>query len=388
MISKSSTFEMIAKTLPGLEEVLMKELSGLGAETIVPLKRGVRFYGNTELLYRANYHLRTALKVLKPIRACTVRNERELYQQTRAIEWNKYLSPEHSLRIDAVVFSSTFRHSGFVALKVKDAIVDSFRDRTGRRPDVDSRMPDLLINVHISNQTCTLSLDSSGTSLHKRGYRSDTHKAPLNEVLAVGMLQLAGWRPESNLLDPMCGSGTIIIEAGLIANGIPPGSFRKRFAFQHWLDYDPELFEKVKKQSWNKPANKGEIRGSDQSGTYVSMALKNAEYTGLNGKIEIRQAPFEKLTPPWNEGIIIMNPPYGERMQTSEINRFYQNVGDVLKGNYAGYDTWILSSNKEALKHIGLHPSKKMTLYNGPLEVKFQKYVLYQGSKKQKTESS
>ncbi len=379
---------MIAKTLPGLEGVLMKELSGLGAGSIVPLKRGVSFYGDTELLYRANYHLRTALKVLKPIQIFTVRNEHELYQKTRAIEWNKYLSPEHSFRVDAVVFSSTFRHSGFVALRVKDAIADFFRDRTGRRPNVDSRMPDLFINVHISNQGCTVSLDSSGTSLHKRGYRSDTHTAPLNEVLAAGMLHLAGWKPELNLLDPMCGSGTIAIEAGLIANGIPPGSFRKTFAFQYWLDFDPDLFEKVKKRSWNIPTEKGEIWGSDRSGAFVSMVMKNAEYAGLTGEIEIRKALFEKVTPPWNEGIIVMNPPYGERMQTSEINLFYQNVGDVLKQNFTGYCTWILSANKEALKYIGLRASKKMTLYNGPIEVKFQQYLLYQGSKKQKTGSA
>ncbi len=378
----NSAFEMIAKTLPGLEGVLMEELRGLGAETVQPLKRGVRFYGNKELLYRSNYHLHTALRVLKPIYICTVRNERELYQKTKAIEWKKYLSSDHSLRIDAVVFSSLFRHSGFVALKVKDAVADYFRDRTGRRPDVDSREPDLLIHVHISNQTCTVSLDSSGTSLHKRGYRSDRHKAPLNEVLAAGMLQLSGWKPALNLLDPMCGSGTILIEAGLIANGIPPGSFRKSFAFQHWLDYDPGLFDKVKKRSGIKPVKNGSIVGSDQSGVYASMAAKNVEHAGLNGKIDIRRASFEKLEPPWKEGMIIMNPPYGERMETGEINRLYQNMGDVLKRNFAGYTTWILSSNREALKHVGLRTAKKITLFNGPIEVKFQKYELYRGSKK------
>ncbi len=375
---------MIAKTLPGLEGVLVDELSMLGAKAIQPLHRGVRFSGNKELLYRVNYHLYTALRILKPIHVCTVKNEHELYQKTRGIEWKKYLTSEHSLRVDAVVFSSAFRHSGFVALKVKDGIADYFRDRTGRRPDVDSRNPDLLIHVHINNHTCTISLDSSGTSLHKRGYRSDTHTAPLNEVLAAGMLQLSGWKPALNLLDPMCGSGTITIEAGLIANGIPPGSFRKSFAFQQWLDYDPGLFEKVKKISLVKPTKKGEIVGSDRSAKYVSMALKNTAYAGLSGKIEIRRAAFEDLLPPWKKGIIIMNPPYGERMQPGEINKLYQNVGNVLKRNFTGYDTWILSSNKIALKHVGLRTSKKITLYNGPIEVKFQKYLMYQGSKKQK----
>ena len=379
---------MIAKTLPGLEGVLVEELAMLGAKAIQPLHRGVRFLGNKELLYRTNYQLHTALRILKPIHVCTVKNERDLYQKTIGIEWKKYLTSGHSLRVDAVVFSSAFRHSGFVALKVKDGIADYFRDRTGRRPDVDSRNPDLSVHVHINNQTCTISLDSSGISLHKRGYRSDTHRAPLNEVLAAGMLKLSGWKPGLNLLDPMCGSGTIIIEAGLIANGIPPGSFRKSFAFQHWLDYDPELFEKVKKISRIKPTKKGEIVGSDRSATYVSMALKNTAFAGLTGKIEIRRSSFEKLVPPWDEGLIIMNPPYGERMQTSEINQLYQNVGDVLKRNYTGYDTWILSSNKVALKHIGLRTSRKITLYNGPIEVKFHKYALYQGSKKQKKEPS
>jgi putative N6-adenine-specific DNA methylase len=286
-----------------------------------------------------------------------------------------------------VVFSSIFRHSGFVALKVKDAVVDFFRDRSGRRPNVDSRTPDLLIHVHISNQTCTVSLDSSGTSLHKRGYRSDTHKAPLNEVLAAGMLHLTGWKPESNLLDPMCGSGTIVIEAGLMAYGIPPGSFRKGFAFQNWFDYEPEVFQGVKQAPRIEPIKRGEIMGSDRSGTFVSMAVKNVENAGLRGKINIHQAHFEKLIPPWKEGTIIMNPPYGERLQTSEINLFYRNVGDTLKRNFMGYSSWILSANKEALKQIGLRTSKKITLYNGPMEVKFQKYELYQGSKKEKIES-
>lgn len=388
MTKKRTSFEMIAKTLPGLEEVLMKELSDLGAGSITPLKRGVSFYGDTELMYRANYHLRTALKVLKPVRVFTLRNEQELYRKTKAVEWNKYMTPEQSLRVDAVVFSSIFRHSGFVALRIKDAIADYFRDRSGRRPDIDPRDPDLVIHIHISHQTCTIALDSSGPSLHKRGYRTDIHEAPLNEVLAAGMLHLAGWNPETNLLDPMCGSGTILIEAGLIANGIPPGSFRKTFAFQRWLDYDPDLFEKAIKQSRNKPVVKGEIRGSDRSGRFVSMAITNAEQAGLARKIEIRQASFEETSPPWNEGMIMMNPPYGERMKTSELNRLYKNVGDVLKQNYTGYHTWILSANKDALKHIGLRPSRKITLFNGPLEVKFQEYLLYHGSIKQKTGSS
>jgi len=377
---------MIAKTLPGLEPVLADELSELGAKRIKPLKRAVGFYGNTELLYMSNYHLRTALRILKPIQEFVIRNETELYKKVRAIEWNKYLSLEHTFVIDAVVFSSHFGHSGYIGLKVKDAIVDFFRERTGRRPSVDTRNPDVMINVHISNQTCTISLDSSGKSLHKRGYRTDNHKAPISEVLAAGILQLAGWGPESNLLDPMCGSGTIVIEAGLMANGIPPGSFRKSFMFQNWLDYDPDIFKRVKGMKFIHSKKQGEIRGSDRSGGFVSMARTNVEFAGLTGKIDIIQDSFDRLEPPWSKGLIIMNPPYGERMQTAEINSLYRNVGDTLKRNYAGHEAWILSSNKEALKNIGLHPSKKITLFNGPLEVKFQKYTLYQGSKKQKAE--
>jgi putative N6-adenine-specific DNA methylase len=383
---KTNSYEMIAKTLPGLENVLVDELSGLGADKIIPLKRAVRFYGGPELLYLSNYQLRTALKILKPIQEFTVRNEYELYKKARAIEWNKYLSLEHTFVVDAVVFSSSFQHSGYIALKVKDAIADFFMDRIGRRPSVNTRMPDLMINVHISNQTCTISLDSTGKSLHKRGYRSDNHEAPLNEVFAAGLLQLAGWKPEYNLLDPMCGSGTIVIEAGLIANGIPPGSFRRSFAFQNWLDFDPELLKSVKQIPCATSIKKGEIWGSDRSGEFVSMSRKNAECAGLMRKIDIRQTPFDKIIPPWSNGMIIMNPPYGERMQTTEINLLYRNVGDTLKRNYAGFVAWILSSNREALKNIGLQTSKKLTLFNGPLEVKFQKYSLYQGSKKQKAE--
>lgn len=385
MSTKNQSFEMIAKTLPGLEQVLADELVILGAEKVRPIRRGVSYYGNTELLYRSNYQLFTALKILKPIHDFTVRNENELYLKSRKFDWNHFLSPEHTFSIETVVFSQQFRHSGFVGLKVKDAIADFFREKTGRRPNVDTRNPDIIINVHINNQNCTISVDSTGRSLHKRGYRRDTHEAPLNEVFAAGILRLSGWSPGSNLLDPMCGSGTIAIEAGLMNNGLKPGSFRKSFAFQNWLDYDPEIFKSVKqKESYLETAKTGEIMGSDISGQFASMAQANAENAGLRGKIQFQKSSFESMDPPWPEGMIIMNPPYGERMQTTEITSLYKNIGDTLKNNYAGYEVWILSSNKEALKNIGLQTSKKITLYNGPIEVKFQKYVIYKGSKKQK----
>jgi len=385
MKTTNQSFEMIAKSLPGFEQVLADELVLLGAKNVKPIKRGVRYYGDTELLYLSNFQCYTALKILKPIHHFTVRNENELYIKSKGISWNKYLSVEHTFSIETVVFSSHFKHSGFVGLKVKDAIADFFREQTGRRPDVDPRNPDITVNVHINNQDCTISLDSTGKSLHKRGYRKENHEAPLNEVFAAGILRLAGWSPGLNLLDPMCGSGTIVIEAGLMNLGIKPGSLRRSFAFQNWLDYNPGVFRAVKqKDSYLKPGKKGEIRGSDSVSRFVSMARTNAETAGLKGKINILKSSFESMDQPWPEGMIIMNPPYGERMQTAEINSLYKNIGDTLKKNYAGYEVWILSSNKEALKNIGLQTSKKITLYNGSIEVKFQKYVIYKGSKKPK----
>jgi len=385
MAKNKERFELIAKTLPGLEQVLADELVQLGAERTRLLRRAVSYYADTELLYRSNYQLYTALKILKPISTFPIRNENDLYLKSQRIQWSRYLTTEHTFSIEAVVHSSLFRHTGFVALKVKDAVADYFRDKTGRRPNVDTRHPDITIHVHITNQQCTLSLDSTGKSLHKRGYRRDNHDAPLNEVFAAGMLRLAGWTPQKNLFDPMCGSGTIVIEAGLVCEGIPPGSFRDTFAFENWLDYDPALFERVKRAksaSENMPI--GEIVGSDVSGRYVSMAERNIDVAGLAGKITIRKNSFEQATPPWSEGMIVMNPPYGERMNPGEINALYRSIGDTLKKNFAGYEAWIISSNKDALKNLGLQTSKKLTLHNGPLEVKFQKYVLYKGSKKQR----
>lgn len=383
-MSKGEKYVLIAKTLAGLEDVLSEELLHLGASGIVRQNRAVRFLGDNELIYRANFFLRTALRILKPLYKFTAGNEEELYRKLLGFDWNNYLSLEHTFAIRALVFSPLFKHSGYVALKVKDAVADHFRSRTGKRPNVDAKTPDLFFYIHIQNKTCSLLIDSSGDSLHKRGYRVHGYQAPLNEVLAAGMVALSGVRESGCLLDPMCGSGTIPIEAALAASGTPPGKFRHRFAFQNWLDYDPDLFRKMKRFKMPVKDTNWEIMGADQSGDAISMVRENIENAGLSGRIRIVRSSFEDLRKPWNQGTIIMNPPYGERMEKERINIFYRTIGDLLKKNYNGYDAWILSSNMEALKSVGLHPSTRIRLFNGPLECKFQKYTLYKGTKKVK----
>jgi len=377
--------QLLIKTFHGLEEVLANEVRELGGGNVVPLRRAISCEGDLKFLYKANHQLRTALKILRPITQFNARTENELYEKTKQINWSEHIQLNQTFAIDSVVFSNTFKHSKYVALKVKDAIVDQFRERTNRRPDVDTRFPDISINVHINNNEVSLSLDSSGESLHKRGYRHSGHPAPLNECLAAGMLMLAGWEPSIPLIDPMCGTGTILIEAAMMAANIAPGVKRKKYPFMNWKDFDRGLWMSVVKEGKEAEiAPSVSIRGGDIDSKSIDLAKMGTLDIGLGRFISLEKIAFNSHHPKSREGIVICNPPYGERIQAKDINAMYKEIGDHLKANYKGFDAWILSSSKEAMKHIGLRPSQKIPLFNGPLECKFQQFKLFEGSPKKK----
>ncbi|MCK4662783.1 MAG: RNA methyltransferase [Bacteroidales bacterium] len=377
-----SKFEIIAKTFEGLENVLAEELKNLGAEQIEIKKRAVGYYGDKKLLYASNYCLRTALNILVPINKFQANNEIELYKGISKINWENYLSLTDTFSINSTVFSDYFKHSKYVSLKVKDAIVDQFRRRKNKRPNIDVVNPDIKINIHIYKDTCTISLDSSGEPLFKRGYRISGYVAPINEVLAAGMILHTGWEGNCDFIDPMCGSGTIVIEAAMIAHKIPPGVYRKKFGFENWKDFDSELLEIIAEENDISADFKYKIFGSDVSKTAIELSDKNIKNASLKNKINLNVNAFENSKPTQDSGIIVTNPPYGERMKKIDLDNFYKQIGDQLKKEYSGFDAWIISGNMEALKNIGLHTSRKIKLFNGPLECRFNKFSIYEGSKK------
>jgi len=374
--------DFIATTLFGLEEVLADELTILGAGAVKTHNRAVSFSGDKKMLYRANYHLRTALRVLKPLHSFPARNEADIYKGIRDIAWEKVLEPENTLAVETVLVSDRYKHSGYISLKVKDGIVDRFRDRTGKRPSVDLKDPDVRIHIHLGDSHCNVSLDSSGESLHKRGYRTQAFKAPLNEVLAAGLIKLSGWEPGMRFVNPMCGSGTLAIEAGIMARGLPGGYYRQGFGFQAWKDYEPELFESIRKERFIEASKDTEIMACDLVFPAIRAAQQNMARAGLLGKIELVKSGFESWQLSHGTGIIIMNPPYGERMEEDDLLALYKTIGDTLKKNFTGYQAWILSGNPDAMKYVGLRTSRKLTLFNGPIKCKYHQYELYDGSKK------
>jgi len=385
MVKTDEKFKMVAKTFKGLEEVLYKELKGIGATSIKKGIRMVEFEGDKEMMYRANFYLRTALRILKPIAEFKAQDEDELYQAVKKTDWSIFFDVKSTFAIDSVVNSKYFSHSKYVALKVKDAIVDQFRDKFGKRPYVETDDPDIRLSVHITNDLCTISLDSSGESLHKRGYRIKATKAPLNEVLAAGMILLTGWDGKSTFIDPMCGSGTILIEAAMIAHKIPPGIYRKRFGFENWNDFDDGLLQTIYDEDSQDEHVNTTILGYDVSEVAIRIAEENCKNAGLHRMISLQVKDFEQLVPENTpQGVVVTNPPYGERLVKDEIEVFYKMMGDQFKNNFPNFNVWLLSSNMQAIKNIGLHPDHKLTLYNGPLECKFLKYSIYQGSKKGK----
>ena len=375
-------FELIAKTFQGLEEVLAKELTALGANNVEIGRRMVSFTGDKEMMYRANFSLRTALRILKPIKHFKAQSAEEVYDAVKAIEWEQYLTNEKTFAVDAVVFSDEFRHSKFVAYKVKDAIADYFREKTGDRPNVRLNNPDLSLNIHVAQDKCTLSLDSSGESLHRRGYRQEAVEAPLNEVLAAGMILMTGWKGECDLIDPMCGSGTIPIEAALIARNIAPGVFRKEFAFEKWVDFDQDLFDSIYNDDSQEREFNHRIFGYDNNPKANEIATHNVKAAGLSKEIILKLQPFQQFEQPKEKSIIITNPPYGERISTNDLLGLYAMIGERLKHAFAGNDAWILSYRDECFDQIGLKPSVKIELFNGALECQFRKYQLFDGKYK------
>ena len=377
--------DFTAKTFAGLEQVLANELKDLGAKSVEPGKRVVYFRGDRELLYKVNYKCRTALRFLQPVGVFTVRNETELYDKVKRINWPALFDVEKKIIVSASVFHSSLTHSHYVALKTKDAIVDLFREKTGKRPFVSKENPQVYIDVHISQDKCTVSLDSSGESLHKRGYRIAADKAPLNEVLAAGMIRLSGWDKTGDFIDPMCGSGTIPIEAAMYAMQIPAGYYRKHFAFQNWRDYDLGLWEKVKQEAAALVHEHDfPVIGSDKSYKAFKIAASNLKHAGLHKDIVLLNKPFEKVNPESGKGILIFNPPYGVRLEDDELIALYKQIGDVLKNRFQGYEAWIITGNPAAARFIGLKPSRRIILYNGPLESRFIRFEMYKGSRKGK----
>ena len=371
-------YPFLAKTLAGLEDVLAEELRTLGASNVQPLKRAVSFEGDRSLLYRANYELRTALRILIPIHSFSAFNERDFYDAVRDIDWSAYMGVNDTLAVDAIAQGEVFRHSKYLGLLTKDAIVDQFRDRYNRRPNVDTISPTLRVNVHVQGAHADISLDSSGDSLHRRNYRRDTVEAPLNEVLAAGMVLLSGWNGQGPFVDPMCGSGTIPIEAAMLATNTPPQIRRVSFGFFKWPDFDQKLWKTVKEEADAKiQAFEFQILASDKDPRARNATALNLMSAELEGAIWVEKTPFEKLESPKLPGTLIMNPPYDERLKIEDTITFYKNIGDVLKKRWPGWSAWVISSNRDALKHIGLKSARKITLFNGALECSFQKFEMY-----------
>ena len=410
--------QLIAKTFKGLEEVLAQELIALGANNVQIGRRAVSFTGDKAMLYRANLSLRTALRILVEIynSQFTIHNsnprkpEDWLYEQVKSVDWSKYMTVDSTFAIDATVYSETFRNSRFVTYRVKDAVADYWTEHANKRPNVDTENPDIRINVHIANETLTVSLDSSGESLHKRGYRVATTEAPINEVLAAGMLLIAGWKGETDFYDPMCGSGTIPIEAALIARNIAPGVFRKEFGFEHWPDFDEELWSDIYNDDSQEREFTHKIYGSDASFYAIQQATKNVKSAGVQKEVELRQIRMEEITnlqspitnhqspitnlqspitnlqsPITNTSpLVMLNPPYGERLASNkDMEELYGRIGTALKHQFTGATAWIISSNDAAMKCIGLKPSKKMRLLNGELDCQFNRYDLFAGKRKE-----
>ncbi len=377
------SFNLVAKTLYGLEEVLARELTYIGAEDIKPLNRAVMYRGDLEVMYKSNLLLRTAQKILRPIRTFEVQNENQLYKKLQQINWPSFFDVDQTFAVDGTTQGNIFTHSKFVALRTKDAIVDQFRSRFGQRPSVDIEHPDIRINIHISDMRCTVSMDSSGVQLGRRGYRAMQVEAPISETLAAGIIMLAGWKGQKNFLDPMCGSGTFPVEAAMIAANIPPGRLLE-FSFENWKDYDDKLWRRIQKDvdKLIKPVEI-DIRGYDMDPQAVKIAQQNAKYAGVDKWVTFGLNNFLENTPEMGNGSIFINPPYGERLkEKDEIIPFYKEIGTRMKHHYNGWEAWIVSGNVEAMKFIGLKPAKKIKLYNGQLESRLEKFELYRGSKK------
>ena len=380
---RMKNFSMLAKTFKGLEEVLAQELIELGANDVLIERRAVSFKGDKALLYRANLCLRTAIRILVPIASFKAKDTDALYKQVKSLDWSRYMTADTTFVVDATVYSETFRNSRFVTYRAKDAIAAFWMEKANKRPSVSTQEPDMIINVHVANEQVTVSLDSSGESLHKRGYRVATTEAPISEVLAAGMLLMAGWKGQSDFYDPMCGSGTLLIEAALIARNIAPGVFRKSFAFEKWQDFDAELWSDIYNDDSAEREFNHRIYGSDASFYAIRQAEKNIKSAGVQKDIELKQIRMEEIKNDQNiNALVMLNPPYGERLKSNkEMEDLYGAIGSTLKHQFTGATAWIISSNAAAMKCIGLKPSRKYHLLNGELDCQFNQYELFQGKR-------
>lgn len=382
MQKQNDVFEMVGKTLQGLEEILANELIDLGANDVLIGRRMVSFTGNKELMYKANFHCRTALRILKPICHFKAKDADEVYQQVKKTAWEDFISLENTFAVDSVIYSEDFNHSRFVAYKTKDAIVDYFAEKYGKRPSVRINNPDLYIHIHISHNDCTLAIDSSGESLHKRGYRVEQTEAPLNEVLAAGMILKTRWKGDSHFIDPMCGSGTLLIEAAMIALNIAPGIYRKEFAFEKWKDFDRELFNRIYNDESNEREFAFKCYGSDISPIAIEAAQKNIRNASLMKHINLKVLPFQQFAEAPRPGIMVTNPPYGERISQRDLTGLYSMIGERMKHVFTNYKVWILSYKEECFDYLGLHPDIKIKLMNGPLECEYRCYEIFEGKNK------
>ncbi len=372
-------FELIAKTFQGLEEVLAKELVDLGANNVQIGRRMVSFTGDNAIMYKANFHLRTAVRILKPIMHFKASDADEVYNVIKSVDWSEYLDENSTFSVDAVVYSDVFRHSKFVAYRVKDAIADFFNEKSGRRPSVRLNNPDLIFHIHIAQEECTLAFDSSGESLHRRGYRVETGAAPINEVLAAGMILLTGWRGECDFIDPMCGSGTLPIEAALIARNIAPGVYRQGYAFEKWKDFDSDLFRSIYEDDSLEREFNHKIYGYDMDGRMVACARKNVKSAMMSDIIEINLREIKDFEQPEKRAIMVVNPPYGERLVSDNLLQVYKDLGSRMKHAFQGNEAWVISSSYDCFDQIGLKASARIPLYNGDLDCEFRKFELFQG---------
>lgn len=370
---------MVAKTFMGLENILAQELIELGANNVEVGRRMVSFTGDKALMYRANFALRTAIRILKPIKHFRANSADKVYEEIKSIDWSEYIGEGKTFTVDSVVYSDDFSNSRFVTYKVKDAIVDQFREKTGKRPNISVADPDVRLNIHIAEDRATVSLDSSGESLHRRGYRQETVEAPLNEVLAAGMILMTGWHGETDFIDPMCGSGTLPIEAALIARNIAPGVFRKEYAFEKWPDFDADLFDEIYNDDSHERDFEHHIYGYDIDFKAVNMSTVNVKAAGLSADVTIEQQDFKDFNGHNGKAIIVTNPPYGERISTPNLMETYKMIGERLKHALKEGEAWVLSYREECFQQIGLKPSLKIPLYNGSLECEFRKYNIFDG---------
>lgn len=382
MKHRQHIFNMVAKTMFGLEEVLAQELLAIGANNLQIGNRMVSFDGDLALLYKANLHCRTALRILKPIYTFTASTTDDIYKKVKKMNWAEHLSLDNTFAIDSVCFSDYFPHTRFVTYRVKDAIADYFTAKYGERPSVSTQNPDLYIHIHISHNVCTLSFDSSGESLHKRGYRIAQTAAPLNEVLAAGIILKTGWKGECDLIDPMCGSGTFAIEAALIACNIPPGIFRQQFAFEKWKNFDAELFKEIYNDDSDECIFKHKIIASDIDKDAIEVARRNIKSAGVDKYITLATKDMQTYTETCEKKLIVINPPYGDRLKPRNITQLYQMIGERLKHAFINSTAWILSHQQSLFKEVGLKHSEKLALKNGAIPCELRKYDIFPGKHK------